>query len=47
MPLMAVQIVADYLLFDSMQINLYDLPGWLADEVRYVLTVYHANTRES
>lgn len=43
MPLTAVQIAADYLLFDQLPVNIYELPSWLADELREVLRIYHAN----
>jgi hypothetical protein len=40
---MAVQIVADFLLFEQMQVSLYELDAWLADEVRQVMNIYLAN----
>lgn len=41
-----MQIVADYLLFDHLPINIYELEPWLADEVREVLRIYHANSKQ-
>jgi len=42
-----VRIVADYLLFEHMPINVYELESWLADEVRTVLNIYYANRSDS
>lgn len=39
MPLLAVQLVADYLMFERLQVNLYELDAWLAEEVRTVLRI--------
>jgi hypothetical protein len=35
--------VADFLTFDQLPVNIYELPPWLADEVREVVRIYHAN----
>lgn len=42
-PLLAIQIAADYLLFEHLPVNLYELPAWVADELREVMRIYHAN----
>lgn len=45
MPLAAVRLAADYLMFDELPVDLYELPPWLADEFRQVMQIYYANRK--
>jgi hypothetical protein len=38
-----VRIVADYILFDTKPVPLYEMEDWLAEEVREVLMIHRAN----
>ena len=35
-----MQIASDYLLFEQLPVNIYELPAWLADELREVMRIY-------
>jgi hypothetical protein len=44
MPLLSVQIVADYVELGVWPVrDFYELPQWLMDEIREVLSIYRAN----